>query len=509
MKKIKKLTKVFSLLLSVMFAATAYTACSNENGTANKEVDLTNAPDYSASTEEFTMFAYNAICDDWYMRNGVKYMLDESLATPENLQKYKDAGFNYLFIDWVFQENAMGEGYNFEDGKIKKVMDMAHDAELKCVVFQQNINSLTLREDSLINPEKAKTDTASIYFETQEDLNAYVAQALVGLKDHPAFDGILFDDEPKYTQFGAMGEVYEAVQEAAPGAYVMVNLLPFAENSNQHLDLYCGSTEYSSEEAYRMYLDEYYDKVGKDLGYVLYDDYPLLQDGVLSTYLYCNKVISEFCEEKDLERKTLYQSCIYSNRRKVEEADIYFQMNLGMAFGNKTYGYYTYYPILNIAANDQDETAYIVDMEGNPNPMYYAVQTVTKEMQVNAKALMNFDYKGMQYQLKVPVHSLNYIGRLENDEFTLLKGYTFEMKVQAGGIVLVTELYDENNDQYGYYVVNATDPQFTSEAVVELDFGSYKYAQVYQFGQATNTCTNNGKIKVGLGSGRGAFIMPF
>ncbi len=515
MKKTKKWTKIICVLLAAALSAATWAGCAEDGSSSTKkEVDLTNAPDYSACTEEFMNFAYNPIRDDWYQRAGVRYYFDESLATPENLQKYKDCGFNYLFVDWVFQEHSMQAGYNFENGKLKRVMDMAHEAGLKCVVFQPEIHGLSNSEISRINPEEAakeKADTSKTtrsFFESQEELNGYVADILKGLKDHPAFDGVSVIDEPKYTKFQAIGEVYQAVKASAPDAFVMANLLPFAENSNQHLDLYCGSLDFTAEEAYRKYLDEYYDKVGKDLGYVMYDDYPILNDGVLPTFLYCNDVISDFCKEKGLKRITLYQSSVYSNRRVVKEADIYFQINIGMAFGNKQYGYYTYYPILN-TGSEQDESGFIVDMQGNPNPIYYAVQAATEEMQFNAKALMNFEYVGMQYEVKVPIQSWDYLSRLENDEFQLLKGYAFEMKVQAGGAVLVTELYDKTNDRYGYYAVNITDPQFTSEAIVELDFGSYQYAQVWQFGQATNACTNDGKIKVSLGSGRGAFIMPF
>ncbi len=463
------------------------------------------------------MFAYNPICDDWYQRNGVRYYLDESLATPEKLQQYVDCGFNYLFVDWVFQENSMVNGYNFESGKLKQIMDIANDFGLKCIVFQPNIYGLSNCEESRINPEKAQNDAS--YFNSQEELNAYVAKALEGLKDHPAFDGIILIDEPKYTKFQAISEVYHAVKAAAPNAYVMLNLLPFAQGSDEHEILYCGSTDYTAEEAYRMYLDEYYEKVGQYLGYVQYDDYPILNgrlgysatgNNVLPTFLYGNQVVSDFCAEKGLERTTLYQSCAYSNREAVDETDIYFQMNIGMAFGNKSYAYYTYYPILNIAAdNHMDETAFIVDVNGNPNPRYYSIQSATKEMQFTAKALMNFDYKGMQFQKTGTLPSVDYTGRLVNNEFTLLQGFTFEITGQTGGIVLVTELYDEVNERYGYYVVNITDPEFDSEVAVELDFGAYEYAQIYQTEQVTNSYISDGKLNISLDTGCGAFIIPF
>ncbi len=481
--------------------------------------DGDSAPDYSESTEQFTTFAYNAVCDDWYQRNGTKYYLDESLATPENLQKYKDAGFNYLFVDWVFQENSVVSGYDFNSGKLKTIMDMANDIGLKCVVFQSNIYGLSNSEETIINPEKAAiAENANKFFASQEDLNAYVAKALAGLKDHPAFDGVILIDEPSYLKFQAISEVYNAVKAAAPDANVIVNLLPFAANSDEHKLLYCGSTVYTNEQAYEMYLNEYYNKVGKDMGILMYDDYPILNgqhgtsmtgNNVLPTYLYGNQVVSDFCDAKGLERITIYQSCVYSNRANVEERDIYFQMNIGQAFGNKTFAYYTYYPILNTTSETVDESGYIVNMKGEANPKYYSIQSAFEEMQVNAKALMNFEYQGMQYQKTGTLPSADYTNGLTNDTFTLLKGYTFEVTGTTGGILLVTELRDKSDGRYGYYVVNITDPEFESEASVELDFGSFTCAQIYQGGKISNTFTDSGKVSISLGAGHGAFVMPF
>ncbi len=439
--------------------------------------------------------------------DGVKTCGHVSLATEENLQKYKDAGFNYLYIDWAVQGRD----------RILAVMDLAQKVGLKCVVFESTVYGLTYETTSLI------VENGGTKFATQDDLNAYVANALAGIITHPAFDGVVFDDEPSYLQFQAMSEVYAAVKAAAPNAKVMVNLLPYAV-SNEQEERYCGRTDYTTEVAYGKYLEEYYEKIGKDLGYVSYDDYPLLNGNhypstntyVLPTYLYCNQVISDFCEEKGLQRITLYQSTVYSNRRAVDSiADIYFQMNIGMAFGNVGYAYYNYYPTLNLSADDTPadeethENAFIVDRAGVANEIYTWVKTVTEEMQVNAKALMHFDYRGMQYQKVGTLPSADYTDGLKNDEFALLEGYSFTVAGTSGGIVLVTELYDEVNDQYGYYVVNVTDPYFESTATVTLDFGTYTNVQTYANGAVNNSETNNGSVEITLETGRGVFVMPF
>ena len=76
-------------------------------------------------------------------------------------------------------------------------------------------------------------------------------------------------------------------------------------------------------------------------------------------------------------------------------------------------------------------------------------------------------------------------------------------------MLLVTELYDANNEQYGYFVVNASNPAFSNELVVTLDFGDYENAQIYQNCTIVDAKTEDGKVKVYLGTGRGAFVMPY
>lgn len=510
----KKTIKIISLLTSSLFAFATFFGC---GGNSQSNVN-DNCPDYSKSDKEFTIWSYGATCDDWYQINGKRYYFEQgSLQTADNTQLYKDGGYNLLFVDYTFQESVVkadgtiNPNYDFNSGDLKKVMDIAYEKGLKCFVFQPELHGLSNSEESRINPEKAANpDNYGKFFASQEDLNEYVAKLLAGLKDHPAFYGVSLVDEPKYTKFDAIYETYTAVKSVCPDAYVMMNILPYAENSNEHKVLYCGSVDVSSTDAYAQYLETYYEKVGQYCGFVQYDDYPILTDGdLLSTFLYNNRVISEFCKDKGLERRMVFQTSKYSNRRAVKAADMYWQLNIGMAMGTKEFSYYTYYPTVN-STHAPDETAYIVNRLGVPNDLYYTLKDFHKEMQFNAKALMNFEYQGMQHLDITPIPGgMAYISGLVNDEFKKLKGFTAEMKVQSGGLVLVTELYDKENDRYGYYVVNATNPAYTSEAVVTLDFGSYSAAQIYQFSKTENVRTVGGKVTVYLGTGGGAFIMPY
>ena len=190
--------------------------------------------------------------------------------------------------------------------------------------------------------------------------------------------------------------------------------------------------------------------------------------------------------------------------------DLWWQLNIGMAMGTKEFSYYTYYPTTNVNGTLPDETAFVVNRTGERNQRYYYLQKIHEEMQFNARALMNFEYQGMRHKVKTPLpNGMDYLFGITDDNMKNLKDFSFTVQEQSGGAVLVTELYDKSNNIYGYYVVNITDPAYTSEVTVTLDFGSFENVQIYQYGEEHNVKTDGGKVTVYLGTGRGAFVMPY
>lgn len=507
----KTFSKIIAKVLVFIISVFSLICCSCSNNEF-KTADTKNAPDYSNNTNEFIIWSYGATCNDWYQWKGVRYYFAESLQTEEHTRWYKEANFNLLFIDYTFQENTSLVSYSFENSALKEVMDMASAQGLKCIFYNSAIHGLSNSKELRINPDKADGEN---YFESEDDYVARIQYLLRGAIDHDAFYGVTLLDEASYDKMPAIGELYRVIKRACGDkeTFVMVNILPFADGSNEHKVLYCGSTDFSSEVAYQKYLETYYEYVGQYAGYVQYDDYPILANNtVLTSYLYNQRVISEFCKAKGLKRHMVFQTCKYSNRRVPEESDMYFQLNLGQAFGTKNYSYYTYYPITNTNGESlPDETCFIVDRLGNRNPLYYSIQKLNAELLFNSKALMNFEYKGMTYRTKTPVPGgIGYTNRLVNDEMVKLLSYEIEVIGGNGGLVIVTELYDEANNQYGYYVVNATTPAYSTEIRVSLKFKDVENAQIYQNSRVNNVALNSvGEMNVFLGTGRGAFVMPY
>ena len=75
---------------------------------------------------------------------------------------------------------------------------------------------------------------------------------------------------------------------------------------------------------------------------------------------------------------------------------------------------------------------------------------------------------------------------------------------------MITELYDAERDQYGYFVVNTTDPAYPSEMEVTLKVKDFKNVQIWQNTAIHKVAVaDDGTVKVHLGTGRGAFVMPY
>ena len=506
---------------------TSVTVNNYADGVATCSFVIDDTPIYQMSDGEYTLWAYSATCDDWYQVNGGAnletdrtYFEDGTRQTPENTKLYKDAGFNVLFVDWTFNYNGVES--TFATSKLKTVMDQAYAEGLKCFIFESNLHHLSKTTSSLIDAENADGTSK---FVSQEALNEHVAYILREVKEHPAFYGVSLVDEAYYTMFPAMGEIYRAVQEVCPGVYVNMNLNPLSNDyraMQRYSAEYADANEYSNytveqaKAAYEQYLDSYYQYIGQYCGYVQYDDYPLMQGtlqsgyhNVLTEHLLTMQTVSDFATEKGLKTQKVYQTHMYGNLRRAPTTnDMYWQMNLGIAMGMKAHSYYTYYPVPNTSDSElPDDTATIVDREGNPNELYYTIQTLQTEMQITAKALAHFTYQDLKYYTKGSnLGDTDFLNDVEN---TATMQYLTGVSLGSNGVVLTTELKDESLNQYGYYVVNATDSTQTMAQTVTLTFAGYSNVQVYQNGVVTNYQLIDGSITLSLACGKGAFVLPY
>ncbi|MBQ8320502.1 MAG: hypothetical protein IJX81_06440 [Clostridia bacterium] len=507
-------------------------------------------------------FAYHGVCDDWWATGTagqddyVKTTFDESLATVENLQKYKDAGLNVLFANYVFGFSST----NFENSKLKSVMDMAEEVGLPVIVWDSVLHTLSAKTSSLIVTDG--TADGKNTFASQEALTEYLRGYLASALAHPAFYGVSLKDEPSYTMFTAMGEVYKALKTIDPTMYVNMNLLPYSPgliDGSADTEYYCSgeddayvagqasSTSAAKEACYKAYLQAFYEATGAEI--LQYDDYPIRESGhiykvengqfvldengkkiplenpvgtpyILTTHLLNLKIVAEFCRDNGLQFNRVLQSCAGSTTgllwKKPTENDFYWQAYLSMAMGVEGYSYWSYYPVINEGSYEHyDETASFVDREGNINEnTYYTLQTLHSIMQKYAKMLSYFEYQnmGVYSQYGAEYEGSKSFIEMVNSTLVNVAVTLSELSDEAdGAALLVSELYDELHRQYGYWFVNAEDPVHADAVEFEVSFGAgYDFIVVYTDGEyQIYELDEEGKAAFTLECGRAVFVLPY
>ena len=155
-----------------------------------------------------------------------------------------------------------------------------------------------------------------------------------------------------------------------------------------------------------------------------------------------------------------------------------------MGYGCDEIVFYTYFTIaggnVKTGATYNIDGASFITHYGEKTDIYYNMQKIMAEMQVFAKTILNFKYQGSGTFKTLPLNDVVAYDYAANDEFAKVKSVT----VAQGNLALVTELYDEDKDNYMYMVQNILDPikgktYDTSLSVnVEFDEG-YNYVAIY------------------------------
>ena len=472
--------------------------------------------------DEFRMFAYHAVCDNWYGRQLARIMLPESLATPDSIRRYKEAGFNTLFISYVFQFNAIDE--DFETSKLKKVMDMAYAEGLECFVFETNLHRLTGRRHSLIDAENADGENI---FATEEELEKYVARCLKPLMSHPAFIGVSTRDEPYKSMFTAYGQAYRAMKKIKPDLYINANIdLGFWEPNPEE------ETEEEKRlgpiEKFKSNLEKWYGTVTPD--FLQYDSYPIRYRtknkeflngrSITPTVLAAYCLAGEFSRERDWPLGVVMQACEFKVPTagwgccRTTESDMYWQNNLAMAVGTRTFSYWSYFPVVNSAGEYYDDSASIVDTFGRPNELYRVLQKMHEEMQKTAKVLTRFKYDGVKLYTTERIPGDGEFIRvleetLENGVISSWKASKISgVELLEDGALFISEMKDYETGEVGYYIVNATDPTAKTSQTAIISFGNAKSLRIYDKGEMRVEALQDGRIDLRFQTGAGIFVIP-
>lgn len=195
---------------------------------------------------------------------------------------------------------------------------------------------------------------------------------------YPALAGLNLYDEPSRDLFGIVGYAREVLQRLAPNELPYVNVWPsYASNSA------LGTSTY--EEYLRLYLSE----VAPPL--LCFDHYPLLEGtGITSDYFYNWAVIRRYALQAGIPSWAFIQSADFggegariSKRRRPDEAEILWQINVSLAYGAKGIQYFTYWTP---SATHFGEA--LVSRDGVLTPLYNYARRANNYLRVVGKVLL-------------------------------------------------------------------------------------------------------------------------
>lgn len=458
------------------------------------------------SNKHFSFYAYAAPNNGYYTIDGRSYpgkIVDGktvSFQTVEKYKEYNDCGFNTILID--ADDAYIGE--DFETSKLKSLLDMANEANLKAIIFDNRIYTLSNKTTPIVGEGKL--------FETQADLENYLSNCLDSYKHHPAFYGLLIKDEPTYQNLDAIGSIFKAMNKINPNVFLQCNLFPLS--SGNFAAYKEGASQSTVMSDYKWYLNRFMEV--SNSSYIMADSYPMkVQSGsdiIDPNHIKTIQLMCETAEQYNAEVYAVAQTSSWKNRsllkaRQCDINDMYWQTNFYMGMGIKQISYFTY----QTKKTNKTDGEYFIDgasfikWNGDKTPLYGIMQNIHKEMQKFAPTILSYEYKGLNFY-KNGLPDVSYFGGVNTvSEFKKISS----VETSNNSVCLVTELYDKDKDLYLYMFLNSANPSTNlNEETVNIKFKDCNALSIYHNGENQGEKYNNLK-SITLKPGEAEFIIPF
>lgn len=524
--------------------------------------------DYSdEEAVELDRYGYASLSNGQWTVDGVNKVQNptDHRTTIDAYNTYKAAGFNIVLAQDMINPDVDAATWAAEG---KKYMDLAHEAGLKVILsdwhFQILSKPITIASGGKVQVSdgtykpwiiatdvSATTGLAADYmnalssagltadatrFVSRDALDNYVRTQLAQYKDHPAFYGVMLGDEPSYHNAYCYGEIYKSIKRVMPECYVQYNLMPMESDTAAIERYYTGvandrATSAQIEAAYTQYVTLFLNAMGTD--YIQYDDYPFKSatDGmwfwetttpyVDTTSLRNIQLVAEIAKERGLTVKVVTQSSLMKKGgsngdvliRQITEEDARWLNNYLMGFGVKQINYFTYWTKHANSSSGEyfEDGGSFVNHNGTTTAVYDFMKTIMANNTAFAPTISHFDYNASKV-----VGSNN--GSQNNDHISWSSSLTADVSFRFVESVttnleytLVTELYDKDNYNYMYMVMNTIDPNEGGTQTVTVTFdGTFDTIYVYdQTGARTAVTLTNNAYTVTLTAGQAVYLLPY
>ena len=184
-----------------------------------------------------------------------------------------------------------------------------------------------------------------------------------------------------------------------------------------------------------------------------------------------------------------------------------------MGFGVKQINYFTYWTKHSNSSSGEyfEDNGSFVNRDGTTTAVYDFMQAIMADNTAFAPTISHFDYNastvvGSNNGNQNNKH-ISWSGNLTASEsFRFVTGVTTTLEY-----TLVTELYDKDNYNYMYMVMNTIDPNEGGAQTVTVTFdGTFDTIYVYdQTGKRTSVTLKDNTYTVTLTAGQAVYLMPY
>jgi hypothetical protein len=288
-------------------------------------------------------------------------------TTPERYEQIKNAGFNF-----VIGGNGVTSGPTKDDPENdlhKRALYAAEANGLRFVLTDNILQNIT--SGNIADPDDPK-----------EAVTTRIERLLERYATSPALAGMNLYDEPPRRRFGILGFAKGELQRLAPEQLPYVNVWP----------------SYASPSAlgtrtYERYLELYRSEVDPPL--LSFDHYPLLSKNKITGSYFSNwAVIRRFSMQvPEIPSWGFIQSVGFdggnnslAKRRTPDKNEIFWQINVSLAYGAKGIQYFTYW-----TPKSDRQTQFgdaLVARDGTPTPRYEYAREANEYFRVIGKALL-------------------------------------------------------------------------------------------------------------------------
>ncbi len=328
-------------------------------------------------------------------------------------------------------------------------------------------------------------------------------------KDSPVFTDYAFMDEPGACHFDVLGEGVSEFKKHFPEKDVYINLLPMYANIGQLINgpWQKGDREIDENYTYRMYIDEFVDKV--DIGNIGADIYPCERRRrkdcpdefpekytpvTYKRYLHNMEIIADKCRETGRAFYATIQTCAGNGvYRKITPAELRWQAYTMLSFGAKAIIYFTF-------ARRKESTCSILDENGKPTELFYASKKMCEGIKKLSDLYVSYRNIGT-FTLGYDEEKTPYL-YLENPYDREKFGVISDIETNTPLLIGCFEKIDKKGK--AFTIVNQQDWAEPMDAVIKMKIEGR--VTVYYDGEPTVMTKNNGVYEFNIAQGDGVFV---